>query len=199
MTHQFHPSSLREYDIRGVVGRTLGTADANAIGRGFATLVRRAGGKRVVVGRDGRLSSPELEAALVAGLTASGVDVVRIGLGPTPMLYHAEAMLEVDGGIQITGSHNPADYNGFKMVLQHRPFFGDDIQRLGAMAAAGDWDEGAGTVTDHDHVDAYVGRLMAGYAGGSYRIGWDTGSGAAGPVIERLVALLPGSTNVSTS
>lgn len=192
MAHDFHPSSLREYDIRGVVGRTLGTADANAIGRGFATLVRRAGGTRVLVGRDGRLSSPELEAALVAGLTASGVDVVRIGLGPTPMLYHAEAMLEVDGGIQITGSHNPSDYNGFKMVLQHRPFFGDDIQRLGAMAAAGDWDEGAGTVTDRDHVDAYVGRLMAGYAGGSYRIGWDTGSGAAGPVIERLVALLPG-------
>ncbi|MEN2749286.1 phosphomannomutase/phosphoglucomutase [Sphingomonas sp. T9W2] len=192
MAHDFHPSSLREYDIRGVVGRTLGAADADAIGRGFATLVRRAGGTRVVVGRDGRLSSPELEAALVAGLTASGVDVVRIGLGPTPMLYHAEAMLEVDGGIQVTGSHNPADHNGFKMVLQHRPFFGDDIQRLGAMAAAGDWDEGAGTVTDHDHVDAYVGRLMAGYAGGSYRIGWDTGSGAAGPVIERLVALLPG-------
>lgn len=192
MAHDFHPSSLREYDIRGVVGRMLGTADAHAIGRGFATLVRRAGGTRVVVGRDGRLSSPELEAALVEGLTASGVDVVRIGLGPTPMLYHAEAMLEVDGGIQITGSHNPADYNGFKMVLQHRPFFGDDIQQLGAMAAAGDWDDGAGTVTDHDHVDAYVGRLMAGYAGGSYRIGWDTGSGAAGPVIERLVALLPG-------
>lgn len=192
MTHRFHPSSLREYDIRGVVGRTLGAVDANAIGRGFATLVRRAGGTRVVVGRDGRLSSPELEAALVAGLIASGVDVVRIGLGPTPMLYHAEAMLEVDGGIQVTGSHNPADHNGFKMVLQHRPFFGDDIQRLGAMAATGDWDEGAGTVTDHDHVDAYVGRLMAGYAGGSYRIGWDTGSGAAGPVIERLAALLPG-------
>ncbi|WP_242119032.1 phosphoglucomutase/phosphomannomutase PgmG [Sphingomonas lacusdianchii] len=192
MTHRFHPSSLREYDIRGVVGRTLGAVDANAIGRGFATLVRRAGGTRVVVGRDGRLSSPELEAALVAGLIASGVDVVRIGLGPTPMLYHAEAMLEVDGGIQVTGSHNPADHNGFKMVLQHRPFFGDDIQRLGAMAATGDWDEGAGNVTDHDHVDAYVGRLMAGYAGGSYRIGWDTGSGAAGPVIERLVALLPG-------
>ncbi|KQN82864.1 phosphomannomutase [Sphingomonas sp. Leaf67] len=192
MAHHFHPSSLREYDIRGVVGRTLGAADAHAIGRGFATLVRRAGGTRVVVGRDGRLSSPELEAASIAGLTASGVDVVRIGLGPTPMLYHAEAMLEVDGGIQITGSHNPADHNGFKMVLQHRPFFGDDIQRLGAMAAAGDWHDGAGEVSDHDHVDAYVGRLMAGYAGGSYRIGWDTGSGAAGPVIERLVALLPG-------
>ena len=88
----------------------------------------------------------ELEAALVEGLTASGVDVVRVGLGPTPMLYYAEATLEVDGGIQITGSHNPAEYNGFKMVLQHRPFFGDDIQDLGRLAAAGDWEEGAGTV-----------------------------------------------------
>lgn len=192
MAHDFHPSSLREYDIRGIVGRTLGVADATAIGRSFATLVRRAGGTRVVVGRDGRLSSPELEAALVAGLTASGVDVVRIGLGPTPMLYHAEAMLEVDGGIQITGSHNPADYNGFKMVLQHRPFFGEDIQHLGRMAATGDWAVGDGSVSDHDFTDTYVARLVAGYAGGSYRIGWDTGSGAAGPVIEKLVQFLPG-------
>ncbi len=192
MTHRFDPSSLREYDIRGIVGRTLGPDDATAIGRGFATLVRRAGGTRVVVGRDGRLSSPALEAALVAGLTASGVDVVRIGLSPTPMLYYAEAMLEVDGGIQITGSHNPADYNGFKMVLQHRPFFGDDIRHLGAMAAAGDWEVGDGSVSDHEFIDTYVGRLMAGYAGGSYRIGWDTGNGAAGPVVEKLVAFLPG-------
>ncbi|MEI2602107.1 phosphomannomutase/phosphoglucomutase, partial [Acinetobacter baumannii] len=93
--------------------------------------VRRAGGTRVAVGYDGRLSSPELEAALVGGLTAVGVDVVRIGMGPTPMLYYAEATLEVDGGIEITGSHNPAEYNGFKMVLQHKPFFGADIQDLG--------------------------------------------------------------------
>ena len=85
----------------------------------------------------GGISSPELEAALVDGLTAGGVDVVRIGMGPTPMLYYAEATLEVDGGIQITGSHNPADYNGFKMVLQHRPFFGEDIQKLGRLAADG--------------------------------------------------------------
>lgn len=192
MSHDFHPSSLREYDIRGIVGRTLGVADATAIGRCFATLLRRAGGTRVVVARDGRVSSPEMEAALVAGLTASGVDVVRIGLAPTPMLYYAEAMLEVDGGIQITGSHNPADYNGFKMVMQHRPFFGDDIARLGKMAAAGEWDDGEGSVSDHDFTDTYVGRLVAGYAGGSYRIGWDTGNGAAGPVIEALVRHLPG-------
>src|SRR4051812_36038950 len=194
MTHRFDPTSLREYDIRGIVGEALGTDDARAIGRGFATLLRRAGGHRVAVGRDGRVSSPELEAALVEGLTASGCDVVRIGLGPTPMLYYAEATLEVDGGIQITGSHNPGNYNGFKMVMQHRPFFGEDIQKLGRMAAEGDWDEPATevTVTDADIIDMYVGRLMAGYAGGAYRIGWDTGNGAAGPVIEKLVKLLPG-------
>lgn len=192
MTHQFDPTSLREYDIRGIVGKTLGVEDARAIGRGFATLLRRAGGTRVAVGRDGRVSSPELEAALVAGVTASGVDVVRIGLGPTPMLYYAEATLEVDGGIQITGSHNPGDYNGFKMVFQHRPFFGADIQTLGRMAAEGDWEEGSGTVADADILDDYVGRLLAGYAGGSFRIGWDCGNGAAGPVIEKLVKLIPG-------
>lgn len=192
MTHQFHPTSLREYDIRGVVGKTLGPEDARAIGRGFATLIRRAGGTRVAVGRDGRLSSPSLEAALVEGLTASGVDVVRVGLGPTPMLYYAEATLEVDGGIQITGSHNPADYNGFKMVFQHKPFFGADIQTLGRMAAAGDWEEGAGEVTDADILDAYVDRLVEGFEGKAFRIGWDAGNGAAGTVIEKLVAKLPG-------
>ena len=192
MTHRFDPTSLREYDIRGIVGEALGPADATAIGRGFATRVRRAGGTRVAVGYDGRLSSPDLERALIEGLIAGGVDVVRIGMGPTPMLYYAEAILEVDGGIQITGSHNPGNYNGFKMVLQHLPFFGDDIQDLGRLAEAGDWEEGAGTVTNADIIDEYVGRLLAGYAGGAYRIGWDTGNGAAGPVIEKLVKLLPG-------
>lgn len=192
MTHRFDPTSLREYDIRGIVGKTLGTADADAIGRGFGTRVRRAGGTRVAVGYDGRLSSPELEAALVGGLTAVGVDVVRIGMGPTPMLYYAEATLEVDGGIEITGSHNPAEYNGFKMVLQHKPFFGADIQDLGRMAAEGDWETGEGTVSTADIEDDYVGRLVAGYAGGSYKIGWDAGNGVSGPIIEKLVKLLPG-------
>jgi phosphomannomutase len=192
MTHRFDPTSLREYDIRGIVGKTLGPDDARAIGRGFATLLRRAGGTRVAVGRDGRISSPMLEAALVEGLTAAGCDVVRIGLSSTPMLYYAEAILEVDGGIQITGSHNPGDYNGFKMVFQHRPFFGQDIQTLGKMAAEGDWDTGEGTVGDADILDDYVGRLLAGYAGGSFRIGWDCGNGASGPVIDKLVKLLPG-------
>ena len=157
-----------------------------------AAASRRAGGTRVAVGYDGRVSSPMMETALIRGLTEGGVDVVRVGLGPTPMLYYAEATLEVDGGIQITGSHNPADYNGFKMVLQHKPFFGADIQSIGKMAAEGGWEEGSGDVTSADVIDLYVDRLMQGYAGGAFRIGWDAGNGAAGEVIEKLVKLLPG-------
>ena len=160
MSHNFHPTSLREYDIRGIVGTTLGPADAFAIGRGFASLVRDAGGSKVAVGRDGRESSPLLEDAVVRGLNESGVDAVRIGLGPTPMLYYAEAVLDVGGGIMITGSHNPPDYNGFKMVLGHRAFFGEDIQKLGRMAAAGDWREGGGSFSEVELIDLYVDRLV---------------------------------------
>jgi phosphomannomutase len=199
MTHQFHPTVLREYDIRGIIGETLGAEDARAIGRGFGTLLRRAGGKRVAVGYDGRVSSPMLEHALVEGLTASGCDVRRIGVGPTPMLYYAEASADdVDGGIQITGSHNPANYNGFKMVFQGRPFFGADIQELGRMAAQGDWDDGSGSVEQVEVMDAYVDRLVSAIDGidagklASLRIGWDAGNGAAGPALEKLVARLPG-------
>jgi phosphomannomutase len=193
MPHNFHPTSLREYDIRGIIGETLGEADAYAIGRGFATLLGRAGGKKVVVGYDGRVSSPMLEAALVKGINDSGLDAVRIGMGPTPMLYYAEAVLDdVDGGIEITGSHNPANYNGFKMVFQGRPFFGADIQELGRIAAAGDWAEGAGTSTHLDIIDQYVARIAEAAPDKSFRIGWDAGNGAAGPVIERLVKMLPG-------
>jgi phosphomannomutase len=192
MPHAFNPTSLREYDIRGVVGETLGEADAEAVGRTFGTVVRRAGCRRVAVGRDGRESSPGMEAALLRGLVASGCEVVRIGLGPTPMLYFAEAELDVDAGIQITGSHNPAQYNGFKMVLQHGAFFGERIQELGRMAAAGDWEEGEGSVRDEEVMDRYVDRLVEGFEGAAYRIGWDAGNGSGGPVIDKLVERLPG-------
>lgn len=191
-SHAFHPTMLREYDIRGVVGDTLSAADAYAIGRSFATLVRRAGGKSVAVGYDGRLSSPMLADALIEGINAAGVDALNVGLGPTPMLYYAASTEEVDGGIQITGSHNPPDYNGFKMVFQGRPFYGADIAGIGAMAAAGDWDSGNGSAQSLDIVDAYVDRLVEGFAGGAYRIGWDAGNGAAGTVIEKLTTRLPG-------
>jgi len=199
MTHQFDSTVLREYDIRGIIGETLGPDDARAIGRGFATLLRRAGGKLVAVGYDGRVSSPILEHALIEGLTASGCDVLRVGMGPTPMLYYAEASTEqVDGGVQITGSHNPANYNGFKMVFQGRPFFGEDIATIGRMAAEGDWSDGTGTVETRELMDEYVDRLLVGLEGiapdrlAALRVGWDAGNGAAGPALEALVAKLPG-------
>ena len=122
--HRFDPTSLREYDIRGVVGQTLRPEDAFAIGRCFGSIVSRGHGKRVAVGYDGRLSSPEMEAQLVAGLRACGLEVLRIGCGPTPMLYYAAYALEADGAIMVTGSHNPPDYNGFKMMLGKKPFYG---------------------------------------------------------------------------
>ena len=204
MTHRFHSTVLREYDIRGIIGETLGADDARAIGRGFATLLARAGGTKVAVGYDGRTSSTMLEEALVAGLNASGVDVVRVGMGPTPMLYYAEASMEdVQGGIQITGSHNPANYNGFKLVFMGRPFFGADILKLGEMAAAGDWIDARADGTEGSHesreiLHTYVDRLVEGLNGidpavlSALKIGWDSGNGAAGPALELLVSKLPG-------
>ncbi len=195
MPHSFHPTSLREYDIRGIVGETLGEDDAYALGRAFATRAAREGLRRVAVGRDGRASSPGLEAALVRGLTEGGADAVRVGLGPTPMLYYAAAAVPgIDGGIMITGSHNPANYNGFKIVLAGRAFFGEEIKEIGRIAASGDWSEGRGEATDIDVMDAYVDRLLQDFdaSQSNFRIGWDAGNGAAGPVVERLVARLPG-------
>ena len=199
MSHTFDLTTLREYDIRGVIGETLGPDDARAIGRGFATMLREAGGKKVAVGYDGRVSSPMLERALIEGLTASGCDVVRVGMGPTPMLYYAEASAEdVDGGVQITGSHNPANYNGFKMVFQGRPFFGADILEIGRRAEAGEWVDGTGEVESREVLEDYIERLLTGLEGISgdtlagLRIGWDAGNGAAGPALEALAARLPG-------
>lgn len=214
MGHTFHPSILREYDIRGVVGKTLSAQDARAVGLGFGTLVRQrtthAGRCRVAVGYDGRLSSPMLEQALVEGLAASGVDVVRIGLGPSPMLYFAATPAaralapEVQGGIHVTGSHNPADHNGFKMVLEGAPFFGPDILDLGRIAHEAPWANapagvgGHGSVSDADVAEAYVECLLRALEGieidtlKTLRIGWDAGNGAAGPVVDALSARLPG-------
>lgn len=192
--HVLDPTILREYDIRGVFGETLGAADARAIGRAFAAVVTEAGGGRVVVGRDGRLSSPELEAALVEGLSEGGVDAVRIGLGPTPMLYFAANTLEVDGGIMVTGSHNPSNYNGFKLMLGKASFFAEDIQRLGRIAAAAPAAvRRRGSATERSVMDAYVARLLVDYDGTRpLSVAWDAGNGATGQVLQQLVRQLPG-------
>ena len=191
--HRFDPTVLREYDIRGIVGETLTAADARAIGQGFGTIVRESGGTKLCVGYDGRLSSPEFEAAVVEGLIASGCEAVRVGLGPTPMLYFAVYHCEADGGIMVSGSHNPPEYNGFKMMLGRAPFYGEDIVRLGEIVGAGAFATGAGSARAQPLIDDYVGRLAADFTEKrELSVAWDAGNGAAGPAMTMLAARLPG-------
>ncbi len=193
--HDFDPTSLREYDIRGIVGRTLSAADAFAIGRCFGTIVARAGGTTTAIGYDGRLSSPELSEALSNGLRASGIQVLNIGRGPTPMLYYTATTMETGGAIMVTGSHNPPDYNGFKMMLGRKPFFGTQIQDIGRMAREGDVvAETSAATRTIDMEEDYVTRLRRDWDGKErkLKVVWDNGNGSAGDVLAQLVRRLPG-------
>ena len=184
MRHDFDPTVLREYDIRGRVGETLSTADARAVGRSFGTVVRESGGRRVSLGRDGRLSSPEMRVAMIEGLTAAGVDVIDIGQVSTPTLYFSVFELGTDGGVMITGSHNPPAYNGFKMMLGRKAFYGESIQRLGRIAAEGRYTEGQGTVEERNIRDVYADRVVRDIRlDRQLTIVWDTGNGASGPSV----------------
>ena len=192
--HAFHPTLLREYDIRGIVGTTLHAADARAIGQAFGTMVVAAGGRKVVLGYDGRLSSPELAAATCAGFMAAGLEVLQIGMGPTPMMYFAVHHLGADGGLQITGSHNPPDYNGFKMMLGTKPFYGVQIQQIGQIA--GDRRlrrrarAGRPGSTCSRPISTGWSRTFTAHR--PLSVVWDAGNGAAGPAMEALAARLPG-------
>ena len=191
--HSLHPTILREYDIRGIVGETMNAGDLMAIGRAFGSLLAQQGGKSAVVGYDGRHSSPELEAALVEGLAACGLTVYRVGCGPSPMLYYATYELSTDAGLMITGSHNPPDYNGLKMTMKGKAFFGEDIVKLGEVVASGDWHTGEGEVIDQPIQDLYVERLLSDISlGKGLKVAWDPGNGAAGDVIQQLTNKLPG-------
>ena len=191
--HRFDPTVLREYDIRGIVGGTLSSDDATAVGRAFGTIMRRSGHDCVAVAYDGRLSSPDMASALGDGLSACGLRVIRCGRGPTPMLYYATQADDVDAGIMVTGSHNPPDYNGFKLVLQGQPFFGERIQELGELAAAGDFESGQGSFEDRSPQADYVARLISDYDGERpLSVAWDAGNGAAAEVMIALTRGLPG-------
>ena len=193
--HRLDPTILREYDIRGIVPETLNDAAARAIGCAFGSILRDRGGKSAAVGYDGRLTSPNLEAALVEGLSSTGIGVVRIGLGPTPMLYYAEQTLGVDAGLMVTGSHNPPEYNGIKLVIGGKPFFADDIRLLGDRAAAGDFAEGKGDITEKSIMDDYAARLLQDFEPGEtpLKVAWDAGNGATGEALRKLTGGLPGS------
>ncbi|MGE4352445.1 MAG: phosphomannomutase/phosphoglucomutase, partial [Bdellovibrionales bacterium] len=196
--HNFDNVIIREYDIRGTVGSNLYPADAMAIGKAFGTMVVRAGGRRVMVGHDGRTHSPILEAALVEGLYSTGLEVNRVGLGPTPMLYFAVAHTDADAGIMVTGSHNPPDQNGFKMLMAKRlegggPIYGEKIKKIAALAAAGDYVEGNGKILTLDVQDAYIERLLKDYQGTKgLKVVWDNGNGSGGDILKKLLQKLPG-------
>ena len=159
---QLHSSIFKAYDIRGVVPSTLDEAVARALGLAFGTQAMRQGQTVVAVGRDGRLSGPALSAALMQGLIAAGVDVIDVGAVTTPMLYFAASTL-CASGIQVTGSHNPKDYNGFKMVLAGRAIYGDEIQALRLMMQDESWalSSEPGKVRAADVWPAYCERIVS--------------------------------------
>jgi phosphomannomutase len=196
--YRFDPVILREYDVRGTVGKNLNPTDAAALGRAFGTMVIRAGGKRVAVGYDGRTHSPDFEAALVEGLVSTGLNAERIGLGPTPMLYFTVFHTGCDAGIMVTGSHNPPDQNGFKMLMAKHlpgggPVYGEAVKALGVLAAKGDFVTGQGTSKKSDVQDAYIDQLVKAYQGKkALKVVWDIGNGAAGEIVRKLVKKLPG-------
>jgi phosphomannomutase len=160
---QVAASIFKAYDIRGIVGQTLNEAMAEHLGRAFGTEALKLGEKAVAIGRDGRLSGPSLSAALIKGLRATGINVIDLGAVTTPMLYYVAATRGDQGchsGIQVTGSHNPKDYNGFKMVLAGRAIYGDDIQGLRQRIEAEDYTTGSGTLSELNILAEYTQRIV---------------------------------------
>ncbi len=187
---------FRQYDIRGIVGQDLDAEIAEAVGRAFGTHVRGAVGRenpRVAVGQDNRATSPELADGLVAGIRAAGVDVLRVGTVPTPALYWSEATFGTDAGVQITGSHNPPEWNGIKMSLGRGSLYGDAIQELYRRVAEGDFASGAGGLEEREVLDDYVADVAGRFQlARPVKVAADAGNGAGAlvtvPLLEALGA-----------
>lgn len=183
-----NPLIFREYDVRGTVGRDLNPETVELLGRGVGTLLRRAGGRRAVLGRDNRLSSPAFRDALAAGLTAAGVDVVDLGLVTTPLLYYGLFHVPCDGGVMITGSHNPPEFNGFKIAIGKSTIWGERIQQLRGVIERGDFESGAGTMTQADIVGPYREMILGKISlARPLRVAVDAGSGTGGIVAPQLM------------
>jgi phosphomannomutase len=184
-----NPEAVRAYDLRGVVGRQLDRGDARQLGLAYASWLRAQGLRRIAVGRDGRLSSPDLERALVEGLIAGGMLVHRIGLGPTPQLHFAVHAYGLDGGIMVTGSHNPREENGFKLMIGSEPVHGETLRALVATPAS---PAAGGGALDFPVTKAYVTQLQAQVRAGRPTVVWDCGNGAVGALIKGLTRGLAG-------
>jgi phosphomannomutase len=194
-------SILRAYDIRGVVDETITTDTAYVVGRSFAAFARVRQGKTIVVGRDGRLSSSALHKHLIQGLTDSGMDVTDIGLCPSPVLHFSQKHLSTDAAIMVTGSHNPPNYNGFKMALRDGPLKKDEIKSLAVLSQDVHWVHGEGSLESIDVANDYIDYLIQDYRAHYYetikslkslKIAWDIGNGAAGVIMPKIIRKLPG-------
>ena len=184
---------FREYDLRGIVGKELTADIAERVGRAYATHVQGRGAKTVTVGRDGRLSSPELYRALVKGLLAGGLNVVDIGICPSPLVYFSLHTLPVDGGIMITGSHNAAEYNGFKICVGKEAIHGEEIQELRRVMEEGKFVSGRGTLTEHPIIPDYLAYIKNSFAGVDAKrlhVVIDCGSGVAALIAKDALELL---------
>jgi len=185
-------SIFREYDIRGVYRTALTEKVAEEIGKAFGTLIRRSGGKKISLGYDIRLSSPSLREALLAGLLSTGIDVVDIGACPTPVLYFSLFQLNVDGGVMITASHNPAEFNGFKLCRGRGTLFGAEIQQVRTMAESGDFDQGKGALTfERDFLSIYLDYFVKHFGSfGSKKVVVDCGNAAASLIAPQILERL---------
>jgi phosphomannomutase/phosphoglucomutase len=182
------PTIFREYDIRGIADQELTSDGIERLGQAIGTFVARERGKRLNVARDCRLSSERLRHAIVAGLVAAGCDVTDLGVVPTPLLYYASFHLQADGGVMITGSHNPPEYNGFKVMCGNSTIHGEEIQHLRAMLEAGDLATGQGSVKTYDIVTPYVEEVTRQFdLKRRVKVVIDTGNGTAGPPLHRLL------------
>jgi phosphomannomutase len=195
--HLFHKEILRAYDFRGTFGKTLFNEDAKALGSAlgyFLQEIEKSSNDTVVVGYDGRHSSAELADNLSQGLLLAGMKVIQVGLGPTPMLYFAVGYFNAAAGIMVTGSHNPPEDNGFKVMLSNRPFFGEDIQRIGVLAAQGFQLSGElGRIDQQNMYDRYNQHLLSNIRlQRPLNIAWDCGNGAVGAIFSSLIKDLPG-------
>ncbi len=199
--HTFDNTILRSYDIRGIYGKTLTDKDAFMLGFFFGITVRKKNLHKkyplIIIGMDGRLSSPKLEKKLNEGLKNSGCEIYRIGLGPTPMLYFASYYYRADGAIQVTGSHNPKDYNGFKIVLDQNSFFGEDIQKLGRFARKGSSKIYDGFSKSVKINSKYINEIIKPLKNNEGKLAektiiWDCGNGASGPSVEMITKKIPG-------
>ena len=194
----FDKEVLREYDIRGIVGQNINENTAYTIGRTFGYTVKiKLNSNKIVTGYDGRLTSPSLHKALCEGLKDSGATVIDIGIGPTPMTYFAHYHLNVDAAVMVTGSHNPSEYNGFKMVFNKHSFFAQDIQKLQNLIDDNKLSYYKGEIINKDINQEYIDRILLNiYLNRKLKIAWDPGNGAMGTVIRKITNKLYNSENI---